>query len=96
MRAVTWNGPESLELVELEEPYAQDGGIVLEVATCGICGSDLHSYTSSVTSSPDVSPRVMPPGSRAGIWSRYDRCCHAATASRAVPAIPTTAMRGAT
>ena len=44
--------PESLELVELEEPHAEDGQVVVEVATCGICGSDLHSYSHGVAAKP--------------------------------------------
>ena len=52
MRAVRYNAPESLELVELEEPHAADGQVVVEVATCGICGSDLHSYSHGIAASP--------------------------------------------
>jgi 2-desacetyl-2-hydroxyethyl bacteriochlorophyllide A dehydrogenase len=52
MRAVQYNAPESLELVELDEPHASDGQIVVEVATCGICGSDLHSYSHGVAAQP--------------------------------------------
>lgn len=48
MRAIQYNAPESLELVELEEPHAEDGQVVVEVATCGICGSDLHSYSHGI------------------------------------------------
>jgi 2-desacetyl-2-hydroxyethyl bacteriochlorophyllide A dehydrogenase len=48
MRAVQYNAPGSLELVELEEPHAGDGQVVVEVATCGICGSDLHSYSHGI------------------------------------------------
>jgi threonine dehydrogenase-like Zn-dependent dehydrogenase len=52
MRAVQWNAPEELELVELEEPATPDGGVVVEVATCGICGSDLHSYSHGTAARP--------------------------------------------
>jgi 2-desacetyl-2-hydroxyethyl bacteriochlorophyllide A dehydrogenase len=45
MRAVQYNAPEQLELVELDDPHADEGGAVVEVASCGICGSDLHSYS---------------------------------------------------
>jgi hypothetical protein len=33
VRAVQYNAPESLELVELEEPHAGPGQVVVEVAT---------------------------------------------------------------
>ena len=52
MRAVQWNAPEQLELVELEDPSAADGQAVVEVATCGICGSDLHSYERGMAAQP--------------------------------------------
>src|SRR3954452_4604305 len=52
MRAVRYNAPESLELVELDSPQAADGQIVVEVASCGICGSDLHSYSHGVAAEP--------------------------------------------
>lgn len=52
MRAVQFNAPESLELVELEEPHAEDGQVVVQVATCGICGSDLHSYSRGIAAQP--------------------------------------------
>ncbi len=52
MRAVRYNAPEALELVELDEPHAEDGQVVVEVATCGICGSDLHSYSHGIAAQP--------------------------------------------
>lgn len=52
MRAVQYNAPESLELVDIEEPRAGDGQVVVEVATCGICGSDLHSYSHGIAAQP--------------------------------------------
>ncbi|MCK9248308.1 MAG: alcohol dehydrogenase catalytic domain-containing protein [Solirubrobacteraceae bacterium] len=44
MRIVRWQAPEVLEPAEVDDPVAGDGQLVLEVAACGICGSDLHSY----------------------------------------------------
>lgn len=44
MRAAAWQAPETLELVDVDEPHAAPGQAVVEVAACGICGSDLHSY----------------------------------------------------
>lgn len=52
MRAVQWNAPERLELVDLESPVAAEGQAVVEVATCGICGSDLHSYERGFAAQP--------------------------------------------
>jgi 2-desacetyl-2-hydroxyethyl bacteriochlorophyllide A dehydrogenase len=44
MLAARWEGIESLRVVELPDPEAEDGQVVIEVIDCGICGSDLHSY----------------------------------------------------
>jgi 2-desacetyl-2-hydroxyethyl bacteriochlorophyllide A dehydrogenase len=44
MRAAQWEAIESLRLVDLPEPEPEDGQVVIDVAYCGICGSDLHSY----------------------------------------------------
>jgi 2-desacetyl-2-hydroxyethyl bacteriochlorophyllide A dehydrogenase len=52
MRAVQWNAPEQLELVDLEAPVAGEGQVVVEVAICGICGSDLHSYERGFAAQP--------------------------------------------
>jgi threonine dehydrogenase-like Zn-dependent dehydrogenase len=52
MRALEWRGPWELRLVELPEPTAEPGQIVVEIANCGICGSDLHSYTRGLAAKP--------------------------------------------
>jgi 2-desacetyl-2-hydroxyethyl bacteriochlorophyllide A dehydrogenase len=52
MRAVEWEGPERLRLVERPEPRAAPGQAVVAVAACGICGSDLHSYRSGFAARP--------------------------------------------
>ncbi len=52
MRAVQWEAPETLRSVELPEPHAQDGEVVVAVAHCGICGSDLHSFKSGFAARP--------------------------------------------
>lgn len=52
MLAASWEAPEQLRLVELPEPRAADGEAVIEVARCGICGSDLHSFRSGFFAKP--------------------------------------------
>lgn len=52
MRAARWNAPEELELFDADEPVAQPGQAVVEVAACGICGSDLHSYSHGFAARP--------------------------------------------
>ncbi len=44
MKALRWHGPRDLRLEELIEPSLQRGEVRIQVAYCGICGSDLHEY----------------------------------------------------
>ena len=44
MKALRWHGPRDLRLVELVETALQPGEVRVQVAYCGICGSDLHEY----------------------------------------------------
>lgn len=44
MKALVYTGAESLELRDVPEPQAGPGQVVVEVAACGICGSDMHAY----------------------------------------------------
>lgn len=45
MRAARWYGPRDVRVVELDDPRPVEGEVLLAVAYCGICGSDLHEYT---------------------------------------------------
>ena len=45
MRAGIYRGIRKLIVEDVPDPVAGPGDIVLDVAACGICGSDLHSYT---------------------------------------------------
>lgn len=44
MRAAVFRAPRRIEVGDLPEPFAAADGVVLRVDTCGICGSDLHSF----------------------------------------------------
>jgi 2-desacetyl-2-hydroxyethyl bacteriochlorophyllide A dehydrogenase len=52
MRAAVWTAPERLTLVDREYPVAGPGQAVIEVAACGICGSDLHSFREGLAVEP--------------------------------------------
>lgn len=45
MRAGIYRGIRKLVVEDVPDPVAGRGDIVVDVAACGICGSDLHSYT---------------------------------------------------
>ena len=50
MRAVSFEGPDrALELREIADPEPGDGRLLLKVAACGICGSDLHAYQTGMS-----------------------------------------------
>ncbi|HET6830004.1 MAG TPA: zinc-binding dehydrogenase [Solirubrobacterales bacterium] len=48
MRAVAVGPGQSLEIREVDDPVAGEGQVVVDVAACGICGSDLHMLPSGV------------------------------------------------
>ena len=50
MKAVAFAGPERMEMRDIAEPEPGPGEIVVEVAYCGVCGSDLHEYASQAPS----------------------------------------------
>ena len=47
-------GPGNVEIREVEEPSCGAGQVKLEVAWCGICGTDLHVYHDTFRSFPPV------------------------------------------
>lgn len=44
MKAAVFKGIEEIKVEDVPEPEAGPGDIVVEIAACGICGSDLHTY----------------------------------------------------
>jgi len=45
LRALLFEGPHRLDVVDLPEPKPGPGEVKLRVEACGICGSDVHGYT---------------------------------------------------
>src|SRR6266542_5455270 len=50
VKAVAFAGPRKMEVREIAEPDTGTGQVVVEVAYCGVCGSDLHEYASPAPS----------------------------------------------
>jgi 2-desacetyl-2-hydroxyethyl bacteriochlorophyllide A dehydrogenase len=46
MRAGVFRGAGRIDVEEVPDPSAGPGDVLLEVAACGVCGSDLHAWTS--------------------------------------------------
>jgi len=44
MKALFYTGPEQIELRHIEMPVASDNQCLIDIALCGICGSDMHAY----------------------------------------------------
>src|SRR6516162_9668298 len=57
MKALLLSEYRRLELAEVETPRPQAGEVLLRVAACGICGSDVHGYDGS--SGRRIPPIVM-------------------------------------
>ena len=54
MQAATYSGGQRFEVVEVETPELQPGGVLVRVRNCGICGSDLHIYRGEFPAAPDM------------------------------------------
>jgi (R,R)-butanediol dehydrogenase/meso-butanediol dehydrogenase/diacetyl reductase len=74
-------GPEqTLEVREVDDPEPGEGQVLVEVAACGICGSDLHMLPSGVLPEGSVLGHELS-GTLAGVgsgvedWAEGDRVC---------------------
>ena len=47
MKALLLSRYKHLEIVDLPEPVPGPGEVLVRVAACGICGSDIHGYDGS-------------------------------------------------
>ena len=44
MRAAIWNGPGEMFIGEVADPSCPEGGVLLRVTACGICGTDVRTF----------------------------------------------------
>ena len=56
MRALTISEPGSITVATVPNPTAAEGEVVIRVAACGVCGTDLHIYEGSYMGSYPVIP----------------------------------------
>jgi (R,R)-butanediol dehydrogenase/meso-butanediol dehydrogenase/diacetyl reductase len=54
MRAAVITGLEELRLIEVPDPEPTPGGVVVDIALCGICGTDIHAYQSGRPYNPAI------------------------------------------
>ena len=45
MKAIKYHGVRNLELVDIKKPKAGPGQVLVKVVYCGMCGTDIHAYT---------------------------------------------------
>ena len=68
MKCVSISGEKSLVLKDIDVPVSKDGSVVIEVKSCGICGSDIHNWDSGqpigLVMGHEFSGTVVDPGSR--------------------------------
>ena len=94
MRAVQVTEERGLAEAELPDPEPGPGQVTLEVAFCGICGSDLHMLPSPAISPGTVmghefSGRIAAVGEGVEGWQAGDRVCALpGDALRGVPQLP--------
>src|SRR4051812_31347334 len=64
MRAAKFQGEGRVEILEAPEPQAGAGEVVVRVAACALCGSDLRPWRRGwpVTSGHEIAGRVDQPG----------------------------------
>lgn len=54
MHAALITGALAVELREFPDPVAADGGVVVDIAYCGVCGTDVHAYVSGRAYTPAI------------------------------------------
>ncbi len=54
MQVALVTGQHRLELVDMPEPTPEPGKAVVDIAYCGICGTDLHAYASGDPYNPSI------------------------------------------
>ncbi|WP_216213918.1 2,3-butanediol dehydrogenase [Amycolatopsis aidingensis] len=73
MRAAVWHGAKDVRVTTVDIPEPRPGEVRIEVAYCGICGSDLHEYTSGPHAIPVTEPHPAS-GVRAPLVLGHEFC----------------------
>ena len=68
MKCVSISGERKLVLKDIDVPVSKDGSVVIEVKSCGICGSDIHNWDNGqpvgLVMGHEFAGVVVDPGSR--------------------------------
>ena len=68
MKCVSISGEKKLVLKDKDIPVSKDGSVIIEVKSCGICGSDIHNWDNGapvgLVMGHEFAGVVVDPGSR--------------------------------
>ena len=73
MKAARWYAKQDIRVEEIDQPVPGRGEVVVEVKRAGICGTDLHDYTSGPHSIPVDKPDPLT-GAVAPVTMGHERC----------------------
>ncbi len=77
MKIATLATPQSFAIKEVEIPPPAEDSVLLKVANCGICGTDLHfykaNYTSPLPNGHEISGQVVEAGKNVASFKEGDR-----------------------
>lgn len=59
MQAATYHGREDIRVEEVDEGIVEADKIRIDIDSCGICGSDLHEYTTGPIFVPEADPHPL-------------------------------------
>lgn len=59
MRAARWHGRTDIRIEDVPDPQLRPGTVAIDVAWCGICGSDLHEYLEGPIFIPHGAPHPV-------------------------------------
>ncbi|CDR48450.1 RHTO0S18e00320g1_1 [Rhodotorula toruloides] len=59
MKAAMYYGPHDLRIEEVAKPVPREGEVLVKVAWCGICGTDLHEYDAGPILVPNKQPHPI-------------------------------------
>ena len=54
MRAAIITGQHRLDVIEVDDPVPTANGVVVDIALCGVCGTDIHAYQSGAPYNPAI------------------------------------------
>ncbi|MEE1836140.1 2,3-butanediol dehydrogenase [Streptomyces sp. SP17KL33] len=86
MKAAVWHGARDVRVAEVDVPRAGPGEVLVEVAYCGICGSDLHEYADGPHAIPLTEPHPAS-GSTAPLVLGHEFCGTVAALGPLVPGL---------